>query len=134
MPDKNSIELMFNEHQKTFNNQPISSFATDKGYYSKSNDKLLFENGVEDVAIQRPHNIKNPAIEKLSKEKEQQLSNRRSGIEPLIGHAKNGGQLGRSRMKSDTTIEASGFTAILGFNLKQLIRYQTGKATFNSTG
>ena len=69
MPDKNSIELMFNEHQKTFNNQPISSFATDKGYYSKSNDKLLFENGVEDVAIQRPHNIKNPAIEKLSNKK-----------------------------------------------------------------
>ena len=35
MPDKKSIELMFNEHQKTFNNQPINSFATDKGYYSK---------------------------------------------------------------------------------------------------
>lgn len=133
MPDKKSIELMFNEHQKTFDNESVHSFATDKGYFSKANEKFLDNNGVEDIAIQRPHNIKKPAIKSLTKEKEQLLSNRRSGIEPLIGHAKHGGQLGRSRMKSDETIEASGFTAILGFNLRQLIRYQTGKAIFNST-
>jgi hypothetical protein len=133
MPDKKSIELMFNEHQKTFDNESVHSFTTDKGYFSKANEKFLDNNGVEDIAIQRPHNIKKPAIKSLTKEKEQLLSNRRSGIEPLIGHAKHGGQLGRSRMKSDETIEASGFTAILGFNLRQLIRYQTGKAIFNST-
>jgi len=53
--------------------------------------------------------------------------NRRSGIEPLIGHVKQGGQMGRSRMKSDNTIEASGYTSVLGFNLRQLIRHQKGK-------
>lgn len=133
MPDKKSIDLMFNEHQKIFSNASVHSIATDKGYFSKANEKFLSENGVKEVAIQRPHNIKKTSINPLPKDREQQLSNRRSGIEPLIGHAKHGGQLGRSRMKSDETIEASGFTAILGFNLRQLIRYQTSKAIFNST-
>ena len=60
----------------------------------------------------------------LSKEREEGLLNRRSGIEPLIGHVKHGGQLGRSRMKSDKVIEASGYTAVLGFNMRQLIKRQ----------
>jgi transposase, IS5 family len=41
------------------------------------------------------------------------LSNRRVGIEPLIGYVKHGGQLGRSRMKYDRTTESAGYTAIL---------------------
>ena len=50
------------------------------------------------------------------------LNKRRAGIEPLIGHTKQGGQLGKSRMKNDRNIEASGYGAVLGFNLRQLIR------------
>ncbi|HBD7101984.1 TPA: hypothetical protein ACT96X_001407 [Legionella pneumophila] len=61
---------------------------------------------------------------KVVKEREEELVNRRSGIEPLIGHAKHGGQLGRSRMKSDKGIESSGYTAVLGFNMRQLIKWQ----------
>ena len=59
----------------------------------------------------------------LFKEREEELINRRSGIEPLIGHLKQGWQMGRSRMKSDKTIEASGYAAVLGFNMRQLIRH-----------
>jgi transposase, IS5 family len=55
------------------------------------------------------------------------LVNRRSGIEPLIGHAKQGGQLGQSRMKADETTLAAGYGAIGGFNLRQLIRHLLGK-------
>jgi len=41
---------------------------------------------------------------------------RRAGIEPLIGHTKHGGQLGRSSMKSDETIKSAGYAAVFGFN------------------
>ena len=45
----------------------------------------------------------------------------------LIGHAKQGGQLGQSRMKTDDTTLAAGYAAIGGFNLRQLIRHLLGK-------
>ena len=53
--------------------------------------------------------------------------NRRSGIEPLIGHAKHGGQLGQSRMTQDETTLAAGYGAVGGFNLRQLVRHLLGK-------
>jgi len=46
----------------------------------------------------------------------------------LIGHAKQGGQLGQSRMKPEETTLAAGYGAIGGFNLRQLIRPLLGKA------
>jgi hypothetical protein len=55
------------------------------------------------------------------------LVNRRSGIEPLIGHAKHGGQLGQNRMKQDETTLAAGYGAVGGFNLRQLVRHLLGK-------
>lgn len=58
----------------------------------------------------------------LSEEESEQLANRRAGIEPLIGHAKRGGQLGLSRMKNDRNTESAGYAAILGFNLRQTNR------------
>jgi transposase, IS5 family len=45
----------------------------------------------------------------------------------LIGHAKQGGQLGQSRMKTDETTLAAGYGAIGGFNLRQFIRHLLGK-------
>jgi IS5 family transposase len=53
---------------------------------------------------------------------------RRACIEPLIGHAKQDGQLGQSRMKTDEATLAAGYGAIGGFNLRQLIRHLLGKA------
>jgi transposase, IS5 family len=40
---------------------------------------------------------------------------------------KQGGQLGRSRMKTDDTTLAAGYGAIGGFNLRQLIRHLLAK-------
>jgi hypothetical protein len=57
----------------------------------------------------------------------ERLHNRRAGIEPLIGHIKRGGQLGKSRMKSDAATLAAGYGFVIGFNLRQLIRNQQGK-------
>jgi IS5 family transposase len=39
-------------------------------------------------------------------------------IEPLIGYTKQGGQLGKSRMKNDRNLESSGYAAVLGVNLR----------------
>lgn len=56
------------------------------------------------------------------------LKRRRVGIEPLIQHAKSFG-LGKSRMKSDATTLASGYRAVTGFNLHQLIRHMEAATT-----
>ncbi|MFO1259151.1 MAG: hypothetical protein U1E78_12180 [Gammaproteobacteria bacterium] len=82
---------------------------------------------MNEIGIQRPGNIKKARLKPLSEADQEKLANRRSGIEALIGHAKQKGQLGRSRMKSDKSAESSGYTAILGFNLRQFIRHQAGK-------
>jgi len=124
MTDKTSLPEVIKCHQALFDNAKINSVATDKGYYSKANEKHLQAKGVTEIGIQRPNNIKTPLIKSISKEREEALVNRRSGIEPLIGHVKQGGQLGRSRMKSDKGIECSGYTAVLGFNMRQFIKCQ----------
>lgn len=124
MPDKTSFSSIIEEYEKTFERSDINSVTTDKGYYSKKNEKLLFKKGVNEIGIQRPGNIKKPKQKPLTQEREEELVNRRSGIEPLIGHVKQCGQLGRSRMKSDQSVESSGYAAVLGFNMRQLIRHQ----------
>ena len=124
MSDKTSLPAIIECHQELFDGATINSVGTDKGYYSAANEKYLQAQGVNEIAIQRPKNIKKQSINPLSKEREEELVNRRSGIEPLIGHVKQGGQLGRSRMKSDKGIESSGYTAVLGFNMRQLVKCQ----------
>jgi hypothetical protein len=124
MPDKTSLSLIIEEHEKIFDGAKIKSVATDKGYYSAQNEKLLSKKSVNEIGIQRPHNIKKPPIKPMTLAREEELINRRSGIEPLIGHIKHGGQLGRSRMKSDKGIECSGYTSVMGFNMRQLIKRQ----------
>ena len=57
----------------------------------------------------------------------ERLYNRRAGIEPLIGHLKNGWQMRRSRMKSDQTTLSAGYSSVLGFNLRQLKRNLMGE-------
>ncbi len=131
--DKKSIEMMLKTHAETFDGKTLDSVATDKGYYSRKNEKLMLQHGVKEIGIQRPNNIKIERVFPLSKKRQEALVDRRAGVEPLIGDAKNRSQLGRSRMKSDRTIEASGFASVLGFNLRQLIRYETGKISLGVT-
>jgi hypothetical protein len=121
MDDKKSLTPMLEEHAHLFGEDVLQSVATDKGYYSNKNVQALANKNIEQIGIQVPGNTKNKNIN-LSEEELTHLSNRRAGIEPLIGHAKQGGQLGRSRMKNDQNTEAAGYAAILGFNLRQTVR------------
>lgn len=125
MNDKQSLAALLLEHNHFFKEKCIESLSTDKGYYSKDNEQLLIEKGVKEIGIARPVNIKREKLH--SEETLEKLANRRAGIEPLIGHIKRGGQLGRSRMKKDASTKAAGYTAVLGFNLRQTRHYLTGK-------
>lgn len=123
MDDKKNVKPMVTLHQKLFGEDTLKSYGTDRGYFSNANDRFLQKQvGLTDTALQKP----GFKIESLSEEKKsiyQSLVDRRSGIEPLIGHAKHKGQLGKSRMKSDRTILSSGYGAITGFNARQLIAF-----------
>ncbi len=109
MPDAASLKKMVVQHIELFRT-PIESIGTDKGYYSKDNEKLVLDFGVKAVAIQKPQRkLKDAPINPISKAQLETLENRRAGIEPIIGHLKKYWQMGRSRMKSDQTTEASGY-------------------------
>jgi len=127
LPDAKSFPMMISLHQSLFNKSQIKSVATDKGYYAWSNEKLLKEKGVESIYLPRPERTLSAPVPTISSEKRKQLHNRRAGIEPLIAHTKQGGQLGKSRMKSDSSTKSAGYCAVLGFNLRQLARYLTGE-------
>ena len=119
--DKSSLLPMVSEHENIFGTEKLQSLSTDKGYYTKKN-VLALRGKIEELGIQVPGNIKKPP----NIDNPEKLHNRRAGIEPLIGHAKKFG-LRRSRACSDETILASGYRAIMGFNLHQLKR-DIGKA------
>jgi hypothetical protein len=121
MDDKKSLLPVVDEYEGYFGKEKINSLATDKGYYSINNVKKLIKKKIAQVGVQIPANTKDN-IAALSNEEAEILSNRRAGIEPLIGHTKQGGQLGKSRMKNDRNIESSGYAAVLGFNLRQTLR------------
>ena len=80
-----------------------------------------------EIQLPRPDRRLNAAPETTPWPIRQLLHNRRAGIEPFIGHTKHGGQLGRSRMKSDETTKSAGYAAVFGFNLRQLTRCLTGE-------
>jgi len=124
--DRNSLIPLVSEHASLFGEGTLKSVAADKGYWKKSNQEQLIKCGLKEIGIQRPSNVKSP-VGLPTQEVQDRLKDRRAGIEPLIGHAKHGGQLGKSRMKSDSATLAAGYSSILGLNLRQLIRHQAGK-------
>lgn len=125
MNDKKSMPDMLVEHGRLFGEGTLKSATADKGYWSQGNLQQLRRHGVTEIGLQHPANIKN--IRDLpSQDTQTRLRDRRAGIEPLIGHAKHGGQLGKSRMKSDTATLAAGYSSVLGFNLRQFIQKQHG--------
>lgn len=127
MPDAQSLPAMLSLHQRLFGPGVLASVATDKGYYSYKNEQLLIKSGVADIQLPRPERALDAPPETTPWPIRQELHDRRAGIEPLIGHTKQGGQMGRSRMKSDETTKSAGYTAVLGFNLRQLTRYLSGE-------
>lgn len=127
MEDKASLRPMIVEHQHLFGKGILKSLGTDRGYYSEANRRYLeWLEGLQEFCLPKPgahpgNQLPNDAATQT------RLADRRSGIEPLIGHAKQGGQLGKSRMKKDQTTLAAGYAAIGGFNLRQLLRHLLGK-------
>ena len=123
MPDKKSLILAAEEHQKVFGADTLESIGADKGYYSAQNIRVIGSKNINTDGIQRPVNIKDqpPRSQTIG------LRDRRAGIEPLIGHVKSFG-LKRSTTKSDLTTLSSGYRSILGFNLHQLSNHLQGKA------
>src|SRR5215467_5522297 len=127
MEDKASVRPMIEEHQGLFGAGVLTSAGTDKGYYSGANRKYLHSlAGLKEFCLQQP-GLDPRTLSESDAETYARLVDRRAGIEPLIGHAKHGGQLGQSRMKTDDTTLAAGYAAIGGFNLRQLIRHLLGK-------
>jgi hypothetical protein len=114
--DKQSLLPMVQEHEHVFGEGALESLGTDKGYYTKKNEKELREK-ISEVGIQIPGNVKE------QRKIDQALKDRRAGIEPLIGHVKNFG-LRKSKMKSDQTTLAAGYRSVLGFNLHQFMKHQ----------
>ena len=128
MPDAASVKKMLIQHIELFQT-PIESIGADKGYYSKENERLALSFKINAVALQRPvRKLKDPPDNPISIEQLRLLENRRAGIEPIIGHLKKYWQMDRSRMKSDRTTESSGYASMLGFNLRQMVRYLNGDA------
>jgi IS5 family transposase len=127
MEDKAAVRPMIEEHQRLFGAGVLTSSGTDKGYYSGANRKYLRSlEGLKECCLQQP-GLDPRMLSESDAETYARLVDRRAGIEPLIGHAKHGGQLGQSRMKTDATTLAAGYAAIGGFNLRQLIRHLLGK-------
>ena len=110
---------MIAEHSRIFGEGVLESIGTDKGYYSATNTKAAVTTEIAEIGIQCPKNAKLKG--EPNKELAKKLGNRRTGIEPLIGHAKRMG-LAKSSMKSDNATLASGYRSILAFNLKQFSR------------
>jgi transposase, IS5 family len=127
MEDAASLGPMITEHQRLFGTGTLRSCGTDKSYYRAANRKYLRAvPGLAEEGLQQPGLDLN-TLSESERATRRRLTNRRAGIEPLRGHAKQGGQLGHSRMKHDETTLAAGYAAIGGFNLRQLSRHQLGK-------
>ena len=123
--DKSAIGGMVYQHRKVFGKGALKSIGTDKAYSSQQNMRAAKQAQIIEIAIQHPKNTKCYTKE-LSEKVEIQLQARRAGIEPLIGHVKEGG-LRKSRMKTDQGIESSAYRSVTGFNLRQLIRHLEGE-------
>jgi IS5 family transposase len=127
MEDTAAVRPMIAAHQDLFGEGTLQSFGTDKGYYSNANRTYLRSvKGLDAFCLQRP-GLDLASLSESDRATHSRLMDRRAGIEPLIGHAKQGGQLGQSRMKTDEATLAVGYGAIGGFNLRQLIRHLLGK-------
>lgn len=118
MEDAASLLPMVEEHARLFGAGKLKSLSTDKKYFSQENIDALEE--IEDLSL-------GYRLEDMSEETFNDLMDHRAGLEALIGQTKHGGQLAKSRMKSDRTTLAAGYTAVGGFNLRQIIRHQKGK-------
>ena len=116
LSDQDSVIESLLLHQRVFKENP-RSYGTDRGMWSTHNVELCLSAGIDKIAIQP----KGKADALVSQRDLRELSNRRAGIEPRIGHLKTRG-LGRSRMKTDMGDLISGYRSALSWNLSLLMR------------
>lgn len=114
--DQHCVIESLSLHSTVFEEMP-KTYGTDRGMWSIENLELCLGAGIEKIAIQ-PKGQASPLV---SRRDHQELSNRRAGIEPRIGHLKTRG-LGHSRMKSDAGDLISGYRSALSWNLSLLMR------------
>lgn len=118
MEDAASLVPMVEEHARLFGPGKLKSLTTDKKYFSHENIDALKD--IKDLSL-------GYRLEDMSEERFNDHMDHRAGLEAMIGQTKNGGQLEKSRMKSDTGTLAAGYTAVGGLNLRQIIRHQKEK-------
>ena len=124
MEDKKSISSVTSVSAELFGPDATESYGADKGYYSKANLKYIQDlKGIKEHALQQPGVSFDGCLFKEEKEIYQRLVDRRSSIEGMIGHIKQGGQLAKSRMKSDQGTLSAGYGAVTGYNLRCLVRH-----------
>ncbi len=123
MDDKKSISSVTSVSEDLFGPEATESYGADKGYFSKANMKYINGLGLKEHALQQPGISFKGCLFKEEEETYQRLVDRRSAIEGMIGHIKQGGQLGKSRMKSDEGTLSAGYGAVTGYNLRCLVRH-----------
>jgi hypothetical protein len=116
MADAHCVIESLSLHSTVFDTMP-KSFATDRGMSSTENLELCLSAGIKKIGIQP----KGQAPSLVGQQALREMSCRRAGIEPRIGHLKTRG-LGRSRMKSDVGDLISGYRSALSWNLSLLTR------------
>ena len=117
MSDQHSVIESLSLHSTAFDTMP-SSYGTDRAMCSIGNLELCLSAGVNKIAIQPKGQA--PAL--VGQQDLRELTNRRAGIEPRIGHLKIRG-LGTSRMKSDMGDLISGHRSALSWNLSLFMRH-----------
>jgi hypothetical protein len=114
--DAKSMEQELAEYFEIFDSPP-KSISGDQGFWSKENLNACKSVGIEEIGI-CPRGHKNWLI---PDEKVEEICNRRSIVEALIGQLKKRG-LGKSKMKSDEMTKLDGQRSSLSLNLSRLAR------------
>jgi IS5 family transposase len=125
--DREAVKSVIDCHQETFGKGVLKSISADKGYYSDKNFQAAENEKVEEIGIQ----VYTKSKKKMNNEKEEELYNRRAGIEALIGCAKNKYGFGQSKMKSDKSTVMAALRSVMGFNLNQMIKDKVKKIKNN---
>lgn len=109
--DGHTLANALDDMEKIVGVKPLKAFV-DKGYKGHKLDKT---NCPTDIFITGAKRNVTPQIKREMK--------RRAVIEPIIGHAKNDGLLGRNYLKGKHGDKINTTLAATGFNLRQLLRF-----------